>query len=210
MLAAGIHEVDAYILEDGDLDENTAAERIAGSIAGENTYTTPASRGRANIYASDAGIFLASKKVNKINELAGDIGVSCLPDYTPVSKGKLLATIKIIPYGLHHSLVDAACKIGTALKLSTFKPFKCSVIMSGHGMTEKALKVTENRLSTLEGQISTVASCAHTVSGIAKALQQAEEKLILISGVSAISDRRDIVPKALEEAGAELSTSGCL
>lgn len=201
MLAAGIHEVEAYQLEEGDLDENTAAEKLAGTIAGENTYISSASKGRANIYAKTPGLFIPDIKINEINSLSSDVGISCLPKLTPVNKGKLLATIKIIPYGLDSSIVEKGCQIGSAIRVSAYKSFKASLIMSGHGMTEKALKITENRINALSGVLTDVSSCHHSIKTLSKKLQYSKESLILISGVSAISDRRDIVPRALEEAG---------
>ena len=116
----------------------------------------------------------------------------------------MLATIKIIPYGLDSSLVERACQINNAMKIAPFKPFSAELIMSGHGMTEKALRVTTHRLGTLKGKLTTVSSCAHTVEAIAERLEKSDENLILISGVSAISDKRDIVPKALETAGGKI------
>lgn len=204
LLADGLQKVDAYRLEGSDLDENSAAEMLARAISGENTYSEPANRGRANIYAKEAGLFMPDALVNDINRLSGDIGVACLPRLTPVQKGKLLATIKIIPYGLDRSLVEKACRTKQAMKVAPFSPFNGELIMSGHGMTEKALKVTENRLAALRGNITSVSNCEHTVEAISERLKRSREKLVLISGVSAISDRRDIVPKALEAAGGKI------
>jgi molybdenum cofactor cytidylyltransferase len=204
LVAAKITTVLAYILEENDLDENSAAHRIALSAAGENISVNYAARGRANLYAKKAGLFIPYEKFNAVNSLSGDIGISCLPSHTVAHEGTLLGTVKIIPYGLPENIVRRAEALGENMEVRAFQAFNASLIMSGAGMTEKALSVTQQRLQALSGNIVDRLTCEHTVASLSKALTKASEPLILISGISAISDVRDTVPAALKAAGGEI------
>jgi len=204
LLGSGIQEADAYLMEDGDIQEDFAAEKIARTIAGKGLKVGPVTRGRANIYATSSGLFRASQKTHRVNQVSSDIGVSTLPDLSPVQAGKLVATVKVIPYAVLETTIKMVQSLGTTLELAPFSPFKVSLIMSGEGMTEKALRVTESRLSSIQGQIAQTLTCPHTVAELSDKLKQAEHELVLVSGISAISDRRDTVPGALEVAGGEI------
>lgn len=204
LLAADIETVPAYRLEDGDLDENTAAHRIAHHLAGPHLRVGKPARGRCNLYADGPGLFHAASEFHEVNRVDPAIGVATLPDMAPVSHGKLVATIKIIPYGLAAERIMSVESLATKLKILPFEPFEASIISSGAALNAKAFNTTKNRIESIQGKVRETLRSAHTVQGVAAALERqstSDVDLILLSGLSAISDHRDVLPAALEKAG---------
>jgi molybdenum cofactor cytidylyltransferase len=99
--AAGIDEVVVARLEAGDLDENSAAARLAQALAGRGLTIEAAFTGRVNLFAREAGIFTAQvPAVDAFNAVDEAITLATLPSHRAVVAGEMVATVKIIPYGL--------------------------------------------------------------------------------------------------------------
>ncbi len=58
LAAAGVSEVVVARLEPGDVDENTAAERLAIALAGPHTVREAPFTGRVNLFAEVAGVLM--------------------------------------------------------------------------------------------------------------------------------------------------------
>jgi len=204
LLTAGISTVLAYKLDANDLGENNAAQAVAAHISGPGVEMGQATRGRCNVYAAANGIFRADPAIDALNSIGQSIGVATLPDYAPVSVGKLVATVKIIPYGVAKMQIETITAAPIVLSIAPYRPFKAAILASGTAMSAKAVSVTQIRAESVGGAISTVETCPHTVSSVAAKLEELahqDNDLLLLSGISAISDRRDILPSALVEAG---------
>ena len=64
LTAAGVGEVMVARLENGDVAEDEAAARIARACAGENVGVGAAFSGRANLYATEAGVAVVDRDGN--------------------------------------------------------------------------------------------------------------------------------------------------
>ena len=211
LVAAGISHVHAFSLDTGDLDENTIAEAAAKHLAGGGLRCGRPTRGRANLYAEADGLLIAGDSVGRFNASDEALTIATLPNLAPVRAGQLVATVKIIPYAVSEERLKAALIAPQALALAPFQPFTARFLVSGNELPDKTRKLTENRLSAVGGTVQDYKQCAHTVVSVCDALlnlQKEEGDLILMLGVSAISDRRDILPAALEAAGGDVIQLG--
>ncbi|NVJ96817.1 MAG: NTP transferase domain-containing protein [Alphaproteobacteria bacterium] len=209
--AASIPSLHAFKLEEGDIPEDSAAESVALHVMGTGLKLGIATRGRCNLHATAAGLLLADDSVHALNSAGESITLATLPHLTPVAAGQLVATAKIIPYAVGEQELKAALQAPQSLSVAPFKAFTASLITTGATLAEKPRKLTEARLSALQGTISRHKSCGHTVSELAACLTAEADQdtnIILILGLSAISDRRDIVPAALEAAGGQIISLG--
>ena len=99
--AAGLREVTIARLEPGDVPENVAAAEIAAAAAGERVSVEHAFTGRANLFAEAAGVLVVSKAgVDRLNAIDPDITLATLSPFVPVVIGKMIATVKIIPFAV--------------------------------------------------------------------------------------------------------------
>ncbi len=82
--------------------------QIAASIAGEGVHVDRAFTGRANLFAESAGVLIVDKDaVDRINRVDEAITMATLSAYKPVIPGEMIATLKIIPFGVAKSATDS-------------------------------------------------------------------------------------------------------
>src|SRR6478672_2993392 len=109
--AAKIPDVVVARLEPGDVSEDTAAAEIAAAVAGEGVHVDRAFTGRANLFAENAGVLVVNKAgVDALNDVDPAITFATLNAYAPVVAGKMIATVKIIPFAVAGDARDRAVK----------------------------------------------------------------------------------------------------
>ncbi len=208
---AGIAKVYAFRLDAGDIGEDEAAETIARHVAGPGLKLGLSTRGRCNLHAEAAGLLLAPDALNAVNRADEAIALSTLPHLSPVAAGQLVATLKIIPYGVKKTSLDKITALNDTLEVAPFKPFAAHMLVTGQELSDKAYRLTENRLAALQGSIVGHTGCDHTVAALGDTFKEAvahKPDLLLVLGLSAISDRRDVIPAALEAAGGTITSLG--
>ena len=106
---AGVKEIVVVRLEPGDVSEDVAAASIAQAVAGDGVNVERAFTGRANLFAAKAGVLVVDRaKVDRINGVDEAITFATLAAFKPVVEGEMIATVKIIPFGVEATLRDAA------------------------------------------------------------------------------------------------------
>lgn len=208
---AGIEEVHVFRLEPHDIEEDEAALQLATAVAGDGLRLGTATRGRCNLHAEGHGLLLVDRRVDALNAADEAVTLATLPHMARVAANQLVATAKIIPYGTDRRALDAALGAGAQLSLAPFRPFTARLITTGAQLPDKTRLLTEARLKAVRGDITRYDQAPHTVSALADAIVSAaadKPDLLLILGVSAISDRRDVVPAALEAGGGEVISLG--
>src|SRR3954447_21479362 len=106
---AGVEKIVVVGLEDGDVSEDAAAAGIAQAIAGEGVNVERAFTGRANLFAARAGVLVVDRAaVDRINAVDEAITLATLSAFKPVVEGEMIATVKLIPFGVEARLRDAA------------------------------------------------------------------------------------------------------
>ena len=217
--AAGIKGVVVARLEPGDVSEDVAAADIAEAVAGEGVHVDRAFTGRANLFAQSAGVLVVDKNaIDRLNRVDEAITFATLPAYKPVVSGEMIATVKIIPFAVAGSARDAALAAVTEplLRVAPYRIRKVGVVSTvlpglSPKVIEKTLKITTERLAPAGATIIAEQRVPHERAAVAHALDEvlkAGAELAIVFGASAIADRRDVIPAALEEIGGHVDHFG--
>jgi len=218
---AKISEIVVARLEPGDVSEDTAAAEIAVAVAGEGVHVDRAFTGRANLFAEEAGVLVVNKAgVDALNDIDPAITFATLNAYAPVVAGKMIATVKIIPFAVAGDARDKALAAARAarpmIRIAPFKVRKVGIISTvlpglADKVIEKTLRVTEERLAPTGARIVAERRVPHETRALAKALDEvlkAGAEMVVVFGASAIADTRDVIPAAVEEIGGRLEHFG--
>lgn len=216
---AGIAEVVVAKLDDGDISEDAAAASIAQAVGGLGVSVEKAVTGRSNLFAETAGVLVVDRAaVDRINRVDEAITLATLPNYKPVVAGEMIATVKIIPFGMPARLRDEAVQLvsGQKLRVVPYLVSKVGIVSTelpglAPKVIEKTLQVTAKRLAPAGASILTETRIAHDEALLAKAIkaQLAQgTELVIVFGASAIADRRDVIPAAIERAGGKVEHFG--
>ncbi len=218
---AGIEDVMGARLDSGDVDEDEAAHRLATCICGQYTKLTKAFTGRCNIVADADGILSVNQTgINKINTIDEAITLATLPPFTRVSSGQTIATAKIITFACKDQDLSTAetiaNEVDSMIRVHPFKPRKISLVSTRlpetkESVIDKSADILEERLRACDNRLANHARCDHTVASLAAELSAALDtgaQLVLVFGASAITDRGDIVPSAIELAGGSVDHLG--
>jgi molybdenum cofactor cytidylyltransferase len=208
-------------LEPGDVSEDTAAAEIAAAAAGEGTRIDRAFTGRANLFAEIAGVLVVDKPaIDRLNLVDESITFATLSAYKPVVAGEMIATVKIIPFAVPRGARDAALAAArSAAPLVRIAPYRIrkvgvvSTLLPGLAgkVIDKTLKVTEERLAPAGATIIAERRAPHEERALAKAIDEVlreGSELVIVFGASAIADRRDVIPAAVEAIGGRIEHFG--
>ncbi|CAO3410254.1 NTP transferase domain-containing protein [Azospirillum largimobile] len=209
---AGIGEVIAAKLSDADIAEDAAATRIAAAVAGGAVQVAAAFTGRVNLFAETRGLLrLDPARIDAINAIDESVTIATLPDYAPVEPGQMLATVKIIPFAAPAAVVEQAERLAadgrSPLSVLPYRRLTAALIQTRlpgvkDSVLDKTVGVTRERLEALGGTLVHEARCAHDEGALADLIAaMPPADLLLIAGASAITDRRDVLPAAIERAG---------
>jgi molybdenum cofactor cytidylyltransferase len=218
--ACGATSLIVALLDEDDIDENLAASRLADALKVESIEIAGAGTGRVNFYASSNGVFCPSSElINALNAVDPGITFATLKNHEPVLAGRMLATIKIIPYGVRRTSVEAIEKIAAtnpAMKVQPFVPRRIGVISTRlpglkNQTIEKTVSILEKRLADTGSTIVANQVTGHESDSVAVCIasQVADDcEMIIVFGASATSDEHDVVPAALREAGGKVIRYG--
>jgi len=218
---AGIAEVAVARLDANDVGEDEAASRVAALCGDADVRIAAAFTGRVNLYARADGLCgVDAQTIAALNRLDEAITIATLPPFAPVSKGQMLATIKIIPFAAPRTAVEAAERLlrgaGAPVRVQAFVPHRAALISTALPDTKPSLldknrSALGDRLTAAGSQIVFERRVAHRTGDLAGALAEALKSgadPILIFGASAITDRRDVIPAAVEAAGGDVMHFG--
>jgi molybdenum cofactor cytidylyltransferase len=216
--AAGVESVIVAELEPGDVAEDQAAIRLAQAIGGAHLRLDPPFTGRVNLFAETAGLLrVARPRIDAANRVDDAITVATLAEYAPVVEGDMAATVKIIPFATSAAALAAACDAageGT-VSVAPYRPLRLGVVSTllpglKTSVVNKTLGVLEARLAPARARIVEERRCAHDDAALAETLRAVESRCdaIVVFGASAITDRRDVIPAAIEAAGGRIEHFG--
>lgn len=211
-------------IEADDVDENSAAARIAQAAMGSHLRLSEPTTGRANLYADALGLLRVD--VPRLAQLNGCAGVTLatLPTHTAIPPGKMAATLKILPYALPAAIVRQAENISRQpaplLRLHPLHPRRVSLILSGSPSTQARIvhsfeTALRSRITALGSTITAVdfvpledEADEQRLADTIQARLAAGHDLIILAGETAIMDRYDIAPRAVERAGGDIACFG--
>lgn len=217
---AGITTIIAARLDPDDLGEDEAAAALGASLAPDPaslglTRAAPFT-GRVNLFAAAPGILRVDREaVDAFNAVDPAITLATLPDWARVEPRAMVATIKIIPYGVPRAAVARACERLAAppIRVYPFRPFRAGLILTRlDGMKttllDKGAGAIAARIHALGGEIGSPRVVAHETEAVAAAIRATEGDPLLILTASATSDPLDTGPAALIAAGGHLLRVG--
>src|SRR5580704_12541748 len=219
-IAGGFEEITVVRLEPGDVREDPAASRIAAAAAGTNIAGAPAFTGRANLFAETKGLLVVDRdRLDRLNLVDEAVTLGTLPPYAVVEPRQMVATVKIIPFAVPEETVARCAEIagdgGALLRVAAFRPLSVGLIQTRlpglkESILDKTYTVTEDRLHALGFTLAFERRCAHRSAELATQIAAAigEVDMLLIHGASAIVDRRDVIPAAIEAAAGTIDHFG--
>lgn len=225
-LLAEIGRSTVYVAElmPGDVDENKAAQRVTRAACGENAHTTKPNVGRVNLLAKESSVLrVDAARLALINACEG-ITLATLPSHSVVPPRKIAATIKVIPFALPEAVVSEAEQIaadgGLIVELFPLRQRKAALILSSSPFAEA--RVRRDFTPAIQERLEGLGSILQTIDFIpledepgeialaemiqARAAEGAE--IMILAGETAIMDRFDIAPRAVERAGGEVASYG--
>jgi molybdenum cofactor cytidylyltransferase len=216
---AGVTSVVAARLEEGDVGENEAARELAKRLAGAHVRAAAAFTGRVNLFAEAAGLAIVdAAAIDRINAIDESVTVATLPEYRAVASGDMIATVKIIPFatgGATLKAVLAALGDASAVAVAPFRPLRIAVVSTllpglKASVVTKTLRALEVRLAPTGATIVAHETSPHEIGPLAEALARLAPgaDALIIFGASAITDRRDVIPAAIEAFGGRVERFG--
>ncbi len=219
--AAGVKQIVVARSEAGDVAEDQAAADIAAAIAGPGLRIDRAFTGRCNLFAENAGVLVVDKDaIDQLNRIDEAVTLATLAAYKPVVEGEMVATVKIIPFAVaataRDSAVAQAAKAKPVIRIAPYKIKKIGVVSTllpglSPKVVEKTLKITRERIQPAGAAIVAERRVPHEQAALAKAIDEVlkeDAELVIVFGASAIADRRDVIPAALEAVGGTIEHFG--
>jgi molybdenum cofactor cytidylyltransferase len=221
LTAAGVKEIVVARVEAGDVSEDQAAADIAAMVTGEGVRADRAFTGRCNLFAAAAGILVVDKDaIDTLNRIDEAVTLATLPAFKPVVEGEMIATVKIIPFAVaakaRDQAVSEAKKAKPVIHIAPYKIKKIGVVSTllpglSPKVVDKTLKITATRIAPAGASIIAERRVPHEQDTLARAIDEvfnAGAELVIVFGASAIADRRDVIPAAVEAIGGEIEHFG--
>jgi molybdenum cofactor cytidylyltransferase len=219
--AADVREIVVARLEEGDVSEDQAAGEIAAAVAGQGVRVDRAFTGRCNLFAEAAGILVVDKDaIDELNRIDEAVTFATLAAFKPVVEGEMIATVKIVPFAVAKGPRDAALAIAEKTKpiirVAPYKVKKIGVVSTllpglAPKVVEKTVRVLKDRIAPSGATIVGERQVPHDQAPLSKAIDELlreGSELVIVFGASAIADRRDVIPAALESVGGTIEHFG--
>ncbi len=132
----------------------------------------------------------------------------------------MIATVKIIPFAMagatRDAAVAAAAKANPVIRVAPYKVRKVGVVSTvlpglAPKVVDKTLKITAARLAPAGATIIAEKRVPHEQAALTKAIDEVLKEgaeLVIVFGASAIADRRDVIPMAVEAVGGTIEHFG--
>jgi molybdenum cofactor cytidylyltransferase len=217
---AGRRTITVARLEADDVGEDAAAAALGALLAAEGLRVEAPFTGRVNIYARAHGLLrVDATQVDAINEVDEAITLATLANYAAMEPDQMAATVKIIPFAVKRAQLDACIAIARrapVLSFHPFKPRKVALIQTELAaikptLLEKTVAVTNRRLAAMGGSDAADLRAPHEPAALSTVIKSALADgagIVLVMGGSAIIDRRDVIPAAIEQSGGKVLQFG--
>ena len=231
--SAGYDSVVTARLDPDDVAENDAARELAEALAGTSRRTgdgsTPAAglvtgtafTGRCNLLAAVRGVLWVDEEgVAAVNAVGEELTLATLPQETVVDPRRLAATVKVIPFAVKRAHLDACLRLVRErpglVRVAEFHPRRAALVLTllpgtRPSVLDKTASVLRDKLAGIGAELRVERRCPHAEGDVASALANlvaAGCDLLVVLGASAIVDRRDVVPAAIEMAGGTVQRLG--
>ncbi len=204
-------------LDPTEVSEDEAATRVALALVpdpvAQGLYLGDAATGRVNVYASGPGLLrLQVAAIHAVNAVHPMITLATLPPLTRVTARAMVATVKIIAYGVPGADVATAAEVGRAAMSLAQPGFSTATLIEtatdGTLPGIKGRDALRLRLSRLGLTLSERIVVPHEAGAVAEAISKAPGQIVLILTASATSDPRDVGPEGVRMAGGRITRFG--
>ncbi len=215
--SAGIASVTVCRLGPDDVAEDAAADSLAQAVTGNGFTRSAAFTGRVNLIAQQDGILIYDPtQLDALNHVDEGITFAALPPFSRVTARQMVATAKIIPFGVPNTALQRACPDSPIFNIQPFQPLSIGLIQTvlpgvKPSVLDKTDQIMAARAASLGATQIAPARCAHDEQDLTLALTAMVAEnvaLITIVGASAIVDRRDVIPAAITRCGGEIEHFG--
>jgi molybdenum cofactor cytidylyltransferase len=213
----GFASVIAARIEPDEMAEDEAAAEVAGASAGAHMTVGRAFTGRCNLFAETRGIAVIDRaRVDRLNLVDEAVTIATVTPFEPVEPNQMVATVKVIPFGAPRSIVERCLDIaradGPLVRVAPFSAKSAGLVQTRlpgtkERVLDKGRDVLQARLDSFGSKLAKEIRCRHDANEIAsaiKALRADGCDPVFVSGASAIVDRRDVIPRGIEQAGGEV------
>lgn len=213
---AGVSEVTVARLGDDDVHEDAAAVALANAfvpdVNAQGLRLTAPFTGRVNLLAEGPGVVkLDATAIDAVNSIDPMITIATVPDHQQMRDGGMVATIKIISYGVPATALDKACAEAKAsIRLMSPKLTAPRLIVSEiqGGVGDKGWRATADRVAAFGLELPPPVIVPHQIDDLARAIAASDGDLVMILTASATSDVADVAPQAVFSAGGEVTRFG--
>jgi hypothetical protein len=201
-------------LEPGDVDEDTAAMRIAAAVAGEHVEVHRPVESQVRLTAARRGLLhLDASALQALNAVDG-VTVFALRDGMPVDAGRTLAGVKITPLAITAGvLAEALVRAGAAsLSVRAFLPLRVAVVVRerlSEGERARFERSLRSKVSWFGGEVEGIRYVGGDPGATRIALEESAERadIALAVGVASV-DPLDITWRSVLDAGAQVVRRG--
>ena len=166
-------------------------------------------------------LVLDKDAIDRLNRIDEAMTLATLPAFKPVVEGEMIATVKIIPFAVAATARDQA--VAEAGKGEAGHPRRAlqgaqdrhRVDLAARPFSESGREDAQDhrrRALRLPARPSSPsAACRMSTPALARAIDEvlkAGAELVIVFGASAIADRRDVIPAAVEAIGGEIEHFG--
>lgn len=207
----------------GEVPEDEAAARLSAPMIGPFVRADPAATGRVNLFAETRGVFVTSAAhVDAVNHVDPQLTVATLPPHQVVEAGTMIATVKIIPFAVPSTALEAARAAAAPraeaplLAVHPFARLKTALVLTelpgvAASQLDRAERTQVARLQHVQAQLQRSLRVPHTHQALAEAVRTVLDdgvELVLMLGASAMVDVGDVLPATIETLGGTLQQVG--
>jgi hypothetical protein len=210
-------ELHLLALEDSDVHEDEAGDRIARQVAGSGVVVKPASGGHWPLAATAKGLLAVDvDRLEQVNDLDGPCVYSLYHDQV-VEAGEIVARAKVIPFAIPAKVLDAVDAILSesdgVIRVQPFIPHRVGAVVH-ESMGARALarfrEAVGEKIAWFGSALCTLEVTRPTSDAISDAFATARNQgadIILVAGTKAM-DMLDPTFAALAELGAKMVRHG--
>ena len=224
LLDMGRSSVYVSELEPGDVLEDQAALLVAKAVQGWGVHLSKPAAGRVNLFADLRGVFrVDTARLNWLNSFDG-ITLATLQADQFVPQNRMVGTVKIIPYAVPAAVIKHAVAGVAAndllLRVDPLPPRRVGLILTGAESASERLRQSfedplKARVSALGSDLEVIdlltleqESDEIALAALIQRVVAAGIDLVILAGDTAIMDRSDIAPRAVERAGGKVECVG--
>jgi molybdenum cofactor cytidylyltransferase len=220
----GRDTVYAAEIEPGDILEDEAALQVARAVQGRGVRLSRPAAGRVNLFSQIRGVVrIDSVRLSRLNTFEG-LTLATLQGNLVVSQDQMVGTVKIIPYAVPAEVVARAiggiAAVEPLIRIDPLLPRRIGLILTGAASATERLRQSyetplRQRAAALGSELSVIdlltldqESDEIVLASLIQRTVSAGFELLILAGDTAIMDRADIAPRAVERAGGEIECVG--